>query len=83
MQSSITGFGNISDRATLYSLKLVQKISWGISSQKDSAVLNFLGCKRSSWNGKSMVALSRGSMAGMGLIAGILSDTLPMYSIFW
>jgi hypothetical protein len=68
MQSSITGFGNISDRATLYLSKLVQKISWEISSQKDSVVLNYIGCERSSWDGKSMVALLRGSMAGIGLL---------------
>ncbi len=83
MQSSIISFGNISDRATLYLSKLVMKISWEISSQKNSVVLNFLGCKRSSWDGKSMVVLSRGSMAGMDLIAGNLPGTLPMYSIFF
>jgi hypothetical protein len=83
MQSSITGFGNILDRATLYLSKLVQKNSSEISLQKDSVVLNFLGCKRNSWDGESMVAFSRGIMVGMGLISGILSGTLPMYSILW
>ncbi len=82
MQSSITGFRNILDHAKLHLSKLVQEINLEISSQKDLVVLNFLGCERSSWDGKSMVALSRGGMAGMGLIAGILPGTLPTYSIF-
>jgi hypothetical protein len=47
-------------------VKISSEDQLGDLFMKELSGIKFLGCERSSWDSKSMVALSRGSMAGIG-----------------